>query len=289
MEQLQWELSPRALERWTPDLMAAAGTVDNTISVLDPIGQDPWTGDGVTAKRIAAALRAIGPEKDVVVNINSPGGDLFEGMAIYNLLRDHKGNVQVKVLGLAASAASIIAMAGDEILVARAGFLMIHDTWVVAVGNRLDLRAIADTLEPFDAAMADIYAARSGIDAKKVQKMMDVETWIGGTAAVDQGFADALLPADEVKKNPDAKRDHIAAYLLDMALAKAGMPRSERRGLLQEYKAGTPNAAGTASTHNAAGGGTQNAVETMRQEMNNEALCSLLRSFNLESLSEGTL
>lgn len=241
---LQWEVRPQALERWTPDLMAAADTVDNTISIFDPIGQDFWTGEGVTPKRIAAALRAIGPKNDVVVLINSPGGDVFDGISIYNLLRDHKGTVTVKVLGLAASAASIVAMAGDEVLIARAGFLMIHNTWVVAMGNRLDLRDIADTLEPFDAAMADIYAAFSGLEHKAVQKMMDAETWIGGAAAVEQGFADGMLPADEVTKDTKAKADRVAAHLLDMALAKAGMPRGERRALLNEYKSGMPCAAG---------------------------------------------
>lgn len=239
---LQWDLSPKALERWSPGLMAAEKS-DNTISILDPIGQDPWTGEGVTAKRISAALRSIGAENDVVVNLNSPGGDLFEGMTIYNLLREHKGAVTVKVLGVAASAASIIAMAGDEILIARAAFLMIHDTWVVTVGNRHDLRDIADTLEPFDQAMADIYAARTGLDVKKIGKMMDAETWIGGAAAVEQGFADALLPADEVKEDAKARTDVVAAHLLDLALAKAGLPRSERRALLKDFKAGTPSAA----------------------------------------------
>ncbi|MBN0106041.1 Clp protease ClpP, partial [Pseudomonas aeruginosa] len=92
----------------------------------EPIGYDWWTGEGVTAKRIAGALRAIGGDVDVTVNINSPGGDVFEGLAIYNLLREHKGKVTVRVLGLAASAASFIAMAADEVKIARAGFLMIH-------------------------------------------------------------------------------------------------------------------------------------------------------------------
>lgn len=239
---LQWEVSPQALERWTPDLMAADKS-DNTISILDMIGQDPWTGEGVTAKRISAALRSIGPDGDVVVNINSPGGDFFEGLAIYSLLHEHKGHVTVKVLGVAASAASVVAMAGDEILIARSAFLMIHDVWAVAIGNRNDFRDMADTLEPFDAAMADIYAARSGLDAKKVGKMMDAETWIGGASAVEQGFADGLLQADEVKKDANAKTDRVAAYLLDMALAKAGMPRSERRALLKDFKTGTPSAA----------------------------------------------
>lgn len=240
---LQWELSPLALERWSPDLRASTES-DASISILDPIGYDPWTGEGTTAKRIAAALRSIGPEKDVTVNINSPGGDLFEGLAIYSLLREHKGLVTIKVLALAASAASIIAMAGDEVQVARAGFLMIHDTWIITLGNRHDLRAVADQLEPFDNAMADVYSVRSGIDIKKIGEMMDKETWINGSEAVDMGFADSLLPSDDVKKEENAKNGRIAAYLLDMALAKAGMPRSERRALLQEYKTSKPSAAG---------------------------------------------
>jgi ATP-dependent Clp protease, protease subunit len=241
---LQWDLKPQALDRWTPDLMAAADAEENSISMFDPIGVDFWTGEGVTAKRISAALRSIGAKKDVVVNLNSPGGDMFEGLALYNLLREHKGKVTIKVLGLAASAASVVAMAGDEILIARAGFLMIHNTWVFAMGNRNDLRDVADTLEPFDAVMTDIYAARTGLEPKAIQKMMDAETWINGTSAVDQGFADGLLPADEVKKDDKAKADKTAAYLLDMALSRAGMPRSERRALLTEYKSGMPCAAG---------------------------------------------
>jgi ATP-dependent protease ClpP protease subunit len=244
LEDVQWDVPPQALERWTPNLMAAAAPTESTISVLDPIGMDFWTGEGVTAKRIGAALRSIGADKDVVVNVNSPGGDLFEGMAIYNLLREHKGKVTIKVLGLAASAASIVAMAGDEVQIARAGFLMVHNTWVAAIGNRHDMREIADKLEPFDLAMADIYTARTGLDAKAVMKKMDAETWINGTAAVDEGWADALLPADQIQENKSAKAERAAPFLLDMALSKAGMPRSERRNLLQEFKAGMPRAAG---------------------------------------------
>jgi ATP-dependent Clp protease protease subunit len=257
---LRWDVMPKAFERWAPELMAATEQ-EATISVLDPIGIDTWTGEGVTAKRISAALRAIGADKDVTVNVNSPGGDLFEGLAIYSLLREHKGNVTVKVLGVAASAASIVAMAGDEVQIARAGFLMIHNTWVIAMGNRNELHEIADMLEPFDSAMADIYAARSELDIKAVQKMMDAETWIGGAAAVDQGFADAFLPSDEVKKDAKAKtQDRAAAHSIDVALAKAGMPRSERRALLHEFKAGTLSAAGV-STPSAVDSGTLNAAD----------------------------
>lgn len=240
---LEWHITPQARERWLPEIKAAANT-DNTISILDAIGFDPWTGDGVTAKRIAAALRTIGAEKDIVVNINSPGGDLFEGLAIYNLLREHKGEVKVKVLGLAASAASIIAMAGDQVEVARAGFLMIHNTWVITIGDRNDLRDAADMLEPFDKTMAEIYAARSDLELKVIAKMMDRETWIGGDDAVEQGFADSLLPADEVKKEA-SRRDALPARTLESMLARAGMSRTERRALMNEFKSGMPGAAGT--------------------------------------------
>lgn len=235
------DLLPLALERWNPAILAAADEA-NTISMFDPIGYDYWTGDGVTAKRVSAALRDMGGA-DVTVNINSPGGDMFEGLAIYNILRDYKGKVTVKVLGLAASAASIIAMAADDLQIARAGFLMIHNCWVVAAGNRHDLEEMALTMEPFDQAMADIYAARTGDKVEAMQKLMDAESWIGGSAAVDQGFADSLLPSDATKESTNALASgQVAARRLDVILAKQGMPRSERRSLIQEIKTGTPSA-----------------------------------------------
>lgn len=239
---VRFDLSVKALDRWNPSVQAAASD-DNSISVFDVIGQDYWTGEGVTAKRIAAALRSIG-ERDVVVNINSPGGDMFEGLAIYNLLREHPGKVTVKVLGVAASAASIIAMAGDEVQVARAGFLMIHNAWVLAAGNRHDFRDYADYLEPFDASMADIYVARSGQDLAAVQKMMDGETWIGGSAAIEQGFADVLLASDEVAEQADEKPAALAVRRIEAALRASGMPRTEAMRLISDFKAGLRDAAG---------------------------------------------
>ncbi|HSH42872.1 MAG TPA: head maturation protease, ClpP-related, partial [Arenicellales bacterium] len=145
-------VSPNALNRWDSSIRAAADD-ERSISVYDVIGQDFWTGEGVTAKRIAGALRHMG-EGPVTVNVNSPGGDMFEGIAIYNLLREHPGEVTIKVLGLAASAGSVIAMAGDTIQMSRASFMMIHNAWVIAMGNRHELREIADFMEPFDRAMA---------------------------------------------------------------------------------------------------------------------------------------
>lgn len=239
------QILPRALDRWNPGLQAAAkeGDEDRTISVYDVIGHDYWTGEGVTAKRVAAALRSMGAGP-VTVNVNSPGGDMFEGLAIYNLLREHKGEVTVKVLGLAASAASVIAMAGDTVQIARAGFLMIHNAWVVAMGNRNDLREFADTLEPFDRAMADIYAARTGQDQKAMGKLMDKETWIGGADAIEEGFADELLPSDQVEKGK-SKASASAVRRVESALRASGMPKSEAMRLISELKSSAGDPAGS--------------------------------------------
>ncbi|WP_368927541.1 head maturation protease, ClpP-related [Serratia marcescens] len=228
---------PSALEKWNGGLKAAASD-DNSISVFDVIGQDYW-GEGVTAKRIAGALRSMNGA-DVTVNINSPGGDMFEGLAIYNLLREHQGKVTVKVLGLAASAASIIAMAGDEIQIGRGAFLMIHNCWVVAIGNRHDFAAMVEYLEPFDNAMADIYSARSGLDSDTVKQLMDGESYIGGSDAIEKGLADSLLSSDAVSSDEDSPA--AALRKLDSILAKANTPRSERRKLLKALTGSTPSA-----------------------------------------------
>jgi ATP-dependent protease ClpP protease subunit len=233
----QFDAPVEALDKWKP--FAAEADAD-TISIYDVIGQDMWTGEGVTAKRVAAALRSIGG-KPVSVNINSPGGDMFEGLAIYNLLVEHPAEVTVRVMGLAASAASIIAMAGDRVEMGLGSMLMIHNSWGLVMGNQNDMRAAAETFSEFDAAMADIYAARTGLDANEVSAMMDAETFMRAESAIEKGFADATFEApdyDTKDKGDDAKK---ARARLDATLARAGMPRSERRALLREA-AGMPRA-----------------------------------------------
>ncbi len=232
------ELSPvpadHALARWKPGVRAATETDDAVISIYDVIGEDFWTGEGVTSKRVSAALRKIGG-RDVTVNINSPGGDFFEGVGIYSLLRDHPHKVTVKVMGLAASAASVIAMAGDEVQISDAGFLMVHNAWAIALGNRHDMRAAADTLEPFDEAMADLYAARAGVGKTEAAAWMDAETWFNAGRAIGAGLADGLLPSTEIAESEDGQaRAMAAARRVEASLARQGMPRSERRALIGE-------------------------------------------------------
>lgn len=260
------DLPSSAMERWNGGIKAAKSD-ENSISVFDVIGAD-WYGDGVTASRIAGALRAIGGA-DVTVNINSPGGDMFEGLAIYNLLREYEGKVTVKVLGLAASAASIIAMAGDEVQIGRGAFLMIHNCWVYAMGNRHDLAQIAADMEPFDKAMNDIYGAKTGLNAETIEAMMNAETYIGGSDAVEKGFADRLLSADEIAA--DDESPSAALRKLDALLAKTDTPRSERRKLLKALTGSKPGAAADPA-------GTPGATDEINPE-NIEQLQNALAAF----------
>ncbi len=192
---------------------------------------------------MAAQLRAIG-DRPVEVQVNSPGGDMFEGIAIFNVLREHPKDVTVKVMGMAASAASIIAMAGDRIEIGAASFLMIHNCWVLAIGNRHDMRETSEWLEPFDQAMVDLYAARTGQKPADVAKWMDAETYMSGSQAIERGFADALLAADRITSDDDAKaRDRQVNDLraLELSLVSAGMTRSDARARINRIK-GTPGA-----------------------------------------------
>ena len=234
LSSLTFEPDESALAKWRPGVQAAVEGDDNVISIYDVIGEDFWTGEGVTSKRIAGALRRIG-NQDVVVNVNSPGGDFFEGIAIYNLLREHPAKVTIKVLGLAASAASIIAMAGDEIQISEVGFLMVHNAWAVAVGNRHDFAETAATLEPFDDAMASLYATRAGVDKAEAASWMDDETWFNGSRAVEIKLADSLLPSSQVSESTaQSTKSLAAARRVEAALAKQGLPRNERRSLIGE-------------------------------------------------------
>jgi len=235
-QNFQWDAPSDVLAKWAELPKAAEGDFENTITMFEVIGEDFWTGGGVTAKRVSAALRSIG-NKDVTVKINSPGGDMFEGIAIFNLLRSHPAKVTVEVLGWAASAASIIAMAADEIRMGLGTFMMVHNAWGVVVGNRHDMREAAALFDGFDGAIADIYEARTGMKRKEIEKLMDAETFMGPSEAVEKGFADAVDDGIQVPSVSDAKnmdRGLMARRQTEAALARAGFSRDKRSELLTE-------------------------------------------------------
>lgn len=244
----QFDVRPDALERWQPEVRAAQEG-EASISVYDSIGEN-WEGTGVTAKRISGALRSIGA-RDVTVNVNSPGGDFFEGVAIYNLLREHKAKVTVRVMGLAASAASVIAMAGDEIQMGNGAFLMVHNAWAVAIGNRHDMKDAAAHLEPFDAAMAQVYASRTGKTVEAMAALMDKETWIGASQAVADGFATGLIERADITNDPKAHGGRKALALVEASMARAGHSRSARREAIRSLFADKPGAVHPSATPSA--------------------------------------
>ena len=248
----QFDTPSDALAKWADMPSAATASDNSTITMLDIIGDDGM-GGGVGAKRIAAALRAIG-NRDVTVQINSPGGDMFEGIAIYNLLRAHPAKVTVEVLGIAASAASIIAMAGDNIRMAPSSFLMLHNAWGVVIGNRHDMAEAATLFERFDGALADIYAARSGMARSEVARLLDAETFLTAQEAVAAGMTDTIAGETDASTYAShaaaqVRPDIHAKRRIDAALAQQGIPRSERRAMLKQIT-GTRNAAEPA-THDA--------------------------------------
>lgn len=169
-----------------PRLRAAVDADQLTISIYGDIGESMW-GDGVTPQDIAAALQT--KSSRVTVRINSPGGSAFDGVAIYNLLTGDSRPVDVIIDGLAASAASIIAMAGDTIRMGTGTMLMIHPASVLAYGTDRELVEIAATLTKLSDSMADIYSARSGVDKDTVLEMMYAETWMTVDDAIQNGFA----------------------------------------------------------------------------------------------------
>lgn len=234
---LDFEAPVSARERFVP--LAAVTNDQRTLNIFGEIG-DRGDGTGITTGYVQGALKRMGAG-DIQVNMNTPGGDFFTGLAIYNMLREHDGKVTTNVLGLAASAGSVIAMASDMLNIAKAGFLMIHNAWGVVIGNKADLTKAAEILGQFDAAMAGVYADRSGMAVDHVVSLMDAETFFSGEDAVSNGLADNLLPADQVVPQEETKQ--VAALRrADVALAKAGYTRSERRALLSELNGDTPGA-----------------------------------------------
>jgi ATP-dependent Clp protease protease subunit len=162
------------------------------IYVYGVIGGD-WFGEGVTAKQFADDLKALGNVKTIDMRINSEGGSVFDGKAMYSLLNEHKAKKIVHIDGLAASAASFLAMAGDEIEIAEGAFVMIHNAYTIAMGDARELRRSAEMLDTVNNTIIDVYAARTKGDRKKIAQMMDDETWMTGAEAVENGFADRMV------------------------------------------------------------------------------------------------
>ena len=170
-----------------------------------PIDNESFWGDEVTPKAFREELNA-GTE-DITVWINSPGGNVFAAAEIYTMLRDYPGSVTVKIDAIAASAASVIAMAGSKVLMSPVAMLMIHDPSTIAMGNTKDMEKAIATLNEVKESIINAYAAKSGLSHNRISKLMENETWMNAKKAVELGFADEILfeavEPDEPEEDPE--------------------------------------------------------------------------------------
>lgn len=182
-----------------------AGARSAVVSIYDEIG---WAG--TTAKDFAAELRALDAD-EITLRLNSPGGDAWDGIAIYNALKDHPAGVHVVVDGLAASAASFIAQSGDRITMNRGAQMMIHDAAGLAVGNARDMRDMAEVLDRVSDSIASIYADRSGRPISEFRTAMSRDTWYTAQEAVDAGLADEVAADPDAATATNSSRPHVTA------------------------------------------------------------------------------
>lgn len=162
------------------------------IDIFGDIVSEKWFNEETSATSFRDALKELGDISTINLSINSGGGSVFDGIAIYNMLKSHKATVNVYIEGLAASIASVIAMAGDTITMRSGSMMMVHMPWTLSQGNAEEMRKTADTLEKTGDSIVDIYSERTGISSDDIRNIMNDETWLSAEEAVEQGWATKL-------------------------------------------------------------------------------------------------
>jgi ATP-dependent Clp endopeptidase proteolytic subunit ClpP len=161
------------------------------IWIYEQIGEDFWSGNGITAKKFQEELAEIrAPQIDL--HINSPGGEVFSGLSIYNLLKQHPANVTTYIDGLAASIASVIALAGDKVIMAENALYMVHNPWGMEMGDANAMRKMAERLDKVGGSIALAYISKSGKSEAEIAELMNAETWMTADEAKEAGFADEI-------------------------------------------------------------------------------------------------
>lgn len=244
---LHFEPPAETAAEFRPEIQAAAPKGQAVISIYGQIGTSIFSDVDNTERRIGTELRAIGP-RDVTVNVNSPGGNFFNGLAIYNLLRAHPAKVTINVLGMAGSAASVIAMAGDEINMADGSVIMVHRASALIAGNHHDARDAAETLADADDGMAEIYAARAGVEKSVALSWMDRSRGKGtvftAANAVEKGLADKKMAPGTVKLvTADVSTKPIPVErTIERALMASGSSATDAKSIVSQLKSGKRDA-----------------------------------------------
>ena len=185
---------------------------ESTLTIYGDIGESYWW-ESTSATDVDNALINAG-DNDLVVHLNSPGGSAFDGIAIYNRLKNHNGKVTIHVDGWACSAASVIAMAGDEVIMGAGAMLMIHEASNIVWGSKNEFRKQADLLEKLEDGIIDIYMMKSNIEREEIKKMVDNETWFSANDALEIGFATSTATSSSVEDNEEVSQ--LKAQMLTM-------------------------------------------------------------------------
>ena len=214
-----------------------------TLHLCGSIADESWFDDDVTPKAFRSELEA--GKGDIVVWINSPGGDCVAAAQIYNMLMDYPGNVTVKIDGIAASAASVIAMAGTKVLMSPTALMMIHNPLTVAIGDTAEMQKAIDMLSEVKESIINAYEIKTGLSRAKLSHLMDAETWMNAKKAMELGFADELLFKNEeeptgVENSFTFSRRAVTNSLLSKVSRKATPKQSAEPVNPPAKPAGTP-------------------------------------------------
>ena len=207
----------RKFWNWIKNEDESVHDMERTLFLNGMIWDETWYGDEVTPQLFKDELNS--GSGDIIVWINSPGGDCVAAAQIYNMLMDYKGNVTVKIDGIAASAASVIAMAGTKVLVSPVSMLMIHNPMTAAFGNSDEMQKAIEMLGSVKDSIINAYEIKTGLSRATLSHLMDAETWMDANKAVELGFADGIMSrADET--------EDIAAPTVSMLYSKANVVNS---------------------------------------------------------------
>lgn len=207
------------------------------LTIDGEIADESWFGDEVTPAEFRAELE--NGTGDIVVMINSPGGDVFAASQIYTMLTEYRGRVTVKVDGIAASAASVIAMAGDNVLMSRPAMLMIHNPATLAWGDKSEMEKAIGLLDEVKESIINAYEKKTGLSRAKISHMMDAETWMNAGRAIELGFADGYI--ERVEPDDEEETEETVAFAFErkradnslmekvVAKTKASAPAPKRK------------------------------------------------------------
>ena len=203
-----------------------------------PIDSESFWGDEITPKMFRDELYA--EDGDITLWVNSPGGNVFAAAEIYTMLRDYPGNVTVRIASIAASAASVVAMAGNLVQISPTGMLMVHDPSTIAMGNARDMEKAITTLNEVKESIINAYAFKTGLSRNRISKLMSDETWLNAKKAVELGFADEILFEDKPKPEPDEEDPDEKPDEPDKE--EGGDEEGEEEEKKKPFKLGTPDA-----------------------------------------------